>query len=76
MKKIVYIITRIENTGPNRVLQNMLLGIEKSKYKVYVVSLFNNKNCFNVYPDVEYISLNLKKWQNKLNLIQTQEKSY
>lgn len=40
MKKIVYIITRIEQSGPNRVLDNMLLGLNKRKYDITLVSLY------------------------------------
>ena len=38
MKKIVYIINSIKNTGPNQVLNNMVSAIDKNKYKVFVIS--------------------------------------
>lgn len=38
MKKIVYIINSIKNTGPNQVLKNMVTAIDKNKYKVFVIS--------------------------------------
>ena len=38
MRKIVYIINSIKNTGPNQVLNNMVSAIDKNKYKVFVIS--------------------------------------
>lgn len=59
MKKILYIITRIEKSSPNRVLENMVSGIDQNKYKIYILSLFDNKDVFQKYPNVDYLSLSL-----------------
>ncbi len=62
MKKILYIITRIENSGPNKVLENMLSGVDKKRYKIFVLSLFDCTSKFKKYQDVQYISLGLKNY--------------
>ena len=58
MKKILYIITKLENNGPNRVLENMLTGIDVRKYKIYVLSLLKPER-INKYPNIEYLSFDL-----------------
>lgn len=40
MKKVLYLITRIERTGPNVVLENMIKNIDRNLYHVGLVSLF------------------------------------
>lgn len=62
MKKILYVITSIKKTGPNRVLDNMINSLNKKKYEVYVISLFASDNLNNC----THICLNLK---NKFDLL-------
>ena len=44
MKKILYLISSLKVNGPNNVLLNMLKGIDKKDYEVYVVSFLNNND--------------------------------
>lgn len=41
MKKIFYLISSIKQNGPNQVLLNMIYGIDKKKYDIYVVSFLD-----------------------------------
>ena len=43
MKIILYLISSIKKDGPNRVLENMIYGIDKNKYNIIVLS-FLDKN--------------------------------
>ena len=62
MKKILYIITRIEKSGPNRVLENMISGINGREYKIYVLSLFSSSIKYESSKQVKYINLGLKNY--------------
>ena len=69
MKKILYVITSIKITGPNTVLNNLLSGIDKSKYEPYVLGLFkgDEKEIKKINDmGIKCIELGLK---NKLDLI-------
>lgn len=69
-KKIVYVINSLKQTGPNRVLENMVSGIDKNKYDVYVISFLNTDIKKSVDTIVElgakYISVNLNR---KLDIV-------
>lgn len=43
-KKILFAISSIKKDGPNRVLENMIFGIDKSKYDIYVLSFMNSND--------------------------------
>ena len=44
MKKILFLISAIKRDGPNRVLESMIYGIDKTKYKIFVLSFLNNND--------------------------------
>lgn len=39
MKKIVYVISSLEDSGPVKILYNIILHIDKTKYDIYVLAL-------------------------------------
>lgn len=66
MKKVLYLISSLKVNGPNNVLLNMLKGIDKKDYEVYVVSFLNNN-------DLKYVE-EIKKITDKIYLFNFNKK--
>ena len=66
MKKILYLISSLKKSGPNRVLLSMINGIDKTKYEAYIVSFLNNN-------DLDYVT-SLKKKVNNIYLLNFDKK--
>lgn len=70
MINILYTISAIRDTGPNRVLENILKRLDRNKFKVYLLSYLDNDN-EELIKKIEnmgiyVICLNLKK---KLDIV-------
>lgn len=70
MIKIVYLISSLKKNGPNNVLKSMILGIDKSKYQVYLVSFLSDDdpNYVNELKKMNFnvFQINLK---NKIDIL-------
>ena len=74
--KILFTINYVTNGGPTRVVQNIIKGISKNKFEIYLLTLLN-KNNHQVENDikelgVKVINMNLKK--GKLGIVFNKKK--
>lgn len=59
MKKILYVISSLEDSGPVRVLYNIILNIDKDKYDIYVLALSCGKKN-DLKSDFESLGINVQ----------------
>lgn len=64
MKRLIFMINYVENNGPTRVLKNLAFSLEKKKFDIVVLTLFNknNKEVVEEFKkhEIEILSLNIK----------------
>ena len=58
MKKIVYVISSLEDSGPVKVLYNIILNVDKKRYDIYVLALLCAKKK-DLKSDFESLGVNV-----------------
>ncbi len=63
-KRIFFVITYISRNGPSRVIENMIYGLDKTKYEIYIITfLANNDQKYQSFLEkqgVKNININLR----------------
>lgn len=67
-KKIAYVINSIRKNGPSNVVLNLINEIDKNKYDIYLITIFNEDDV-NIIEELSKQGINVKQYKLKSRLL-------